>query len=181
MNLSNHFLIATPGLDDPFFAGSVIYLYRHSEEGAGGLVINKPSPIPVHHGWGSSWNSIPPYLCDANIMLGGPIQVERGFLLHTPPGNWENSVAVSSRIALTASGDILEHWADSAQVEAAQLFIGRSSWESGQLERELADNSWLTVEADENILFKCPAEQRYEAAMRLLNIGVEQLGNAGHA
>lgn len=182
MNLTHHYLIAMPDMPDPFFAGSVVYVYHHSpEEGSMGLIINKPSPIPVHQGWGHTWRRIPDYLRDAYVLIGGPVRVNRGFVLHSPPGDWHNSLRINEQLALTSSTDILEHWDDHAQVEQAQLFIGHAVWAAGQLEQELADNSWLTVPADPNILFQTQAQDRYHAAMKLLNIRPEQLGAAGHA
>lgn len=182
MNLTHHYLIAMPDMADPFFAGSVVYIYSHStEEGALGLIMNKPSPIPVHQGWGHSWNSMPDYLRDAYVLVGGPVHINRGFILHSPPGNWNNSTRINDHLALTASSDILEHWGDQTQVEQAQLFIGHAVWSAGQLEHELAHNSWLTVAADPEAFFRTPPDERYAAAMKLLNIRPEQLGRAAHA
>ena len=181
MNLTNHFLIAMPDMADPFFAGSVVYVCDYSEEGATGVVINKPSPLPVQQVLTAMTHAVPPSMAGQMILIGGPVQTDRGFLLHTPAGDWQSSLAVNDHIALTSSGDILDHLGDGGRVERAMLFMGYSGWTAGQLEQELADNSWLTVAADEQILFDLPYEARYDDAVKLLHIAPEQLGAGGHA
>lgn len=181
MNLSNHCLIAMPDMRDPFFSGSVVYVCDYSDEGATGVVINKPSPLPVRKVLESMQHRVPPYFAEGYVLVGGPVQTDRGFLLHTPAGSWKSSLAVNNEIALTSSDDILAHLEDEAQVHKALLFMGYSGWSPGQLEQELADNSWLTVPADLGIVFDLPHEARYDAAIKLLNIVPEQLGAGGHA
>lgn len=115
-------------------------------------------------------------------MMGGPVQVERGYVVHTPIGNWQSSIGVSDGIALTSSRDVLENISREGAVDKALISIGYSSWSKGQLERELADNAWLTVPADEHILFDIPYEHRYAAAFAKLGIDPLALfSGAGHA
>ena len=182
MDLTNHFLIAMPDMQDNFFAESVVYVCSYSAEGCMGVIINKPSPLPLRQILSAQQHTAPQHLFDDCIFLGGPVQVDRGFVLHSPVGNWTSSIIVSDNLALTSSGDILSHLHDERYVQQALLFMGYTGWTAGQLERELADNSWLTVPANEHIMFGIPHEQRYQAAMSLLNIAPEQLiRTGGHA
>ena len=182
MNLADHFLIAMPSLDDPFFGGSVVYVCQHSEEGAMGVVINKPSPVLMDLIFEAAASPTPERFKGLWVMMGGPVQVDRGFVVHTPLGSWQNSLAVNDEVALTTSRDIIEQLSLENKVEQAVVAIGYASWSAGQLEKELAENSWLTVPADQHILFHLPYEQRYQAA--LAKLGVEEvylMKGAGHA
>lgn len=182
MDLTNHFLIAMPDMQDAFFAGSVVYICSYSAEGCMGVIINKPSPLPLRQVLAAQQHEAPRHLADEYILLGGPVQADRGFVLHTPVGEWISSIAIGDTLALTSSGDILSHLHDEQYVKQALLFMGYTGWTAGQIERELADNSWLTVPANEQILFELPHDQRYHAAMALLNIAPEQLiRTGGHA
>jgi len=114
--------------------------------------------------------------------MGGPVQIDRGYVVHTPVGNWQNSMIVSDDIALTSSRDVIENLSRQGAVDKILISIGYSSWSKGQLERELADNVWLTVKADEHILFDMPYEHRYAAAFAKLGIQPDALVcGAGHA
>ncbi|MDO5058994.1 MAG: YqgE/AlgH family protein [Neisseria sp.] len=172
MNLSNHFLIAMPDMDDPFFSGSVVYLCQHDEDGALGIVINKPSPIMMEMVFSAASGRAPDYLKDSPVMMGGPVQIDRGFVLHTPEGRWQSSIKVGNGVSLTTSRDIIEKMGQngSEAAEKAVISIGSASWHSGQLEKELAENAWLTVPADTAILFDTPPEQRYRAALAKLGV-----------
>lgn len=182
MNLANHFLISMPNSDDPFFQESVVYICKHDEDGAIGLTINKPSPITIDLIFSAVNRSVPPKMRSENVMMGGPVQIERGYVLHTPQGGWHSSIPVSDGITLTSSNDIIRHLNDEGAVDKALISIGCASWYKGQLERELADNLWLVSEADEHILFDVPYEHRYEAAFAKLGISPESLmTGAGHA
>ncbi len=182
MNLTNHFLIALPAMDDPFFANSVIYVCEHTEEGALGVIINKPSPITMDMIFAVTDRNIPLRMQHERVMMGGPVQVDRGYVVHTPIGNWQSSLTVTDQIALTSSRDVIENLSDPGAVDKALVSIGYSSWYKGQLERELADNVWLTVPADEHILFDVPYEQRYEAVFEKLGFTPADLvAGAGHA
>lgn len=184
VNLTNHFLIAMPAMTDPYFAHTLTYVCRHDEEGALGVVVNRPIDltlrdlleqidIPVHAGDDSA----------QPVLYGGPVQMDRGFVLHTPLGQWQSTLDVNGHIGLTTSRDILQTVGNGERPAGGLLVtLGYAGWEAGQLERELADNAWLTVEATPEVLFELPAEQRLEAALQRLGVTLAMLsGEAGHA
>lgn len=182
MNLTNHFLIATPNLEDSTFSGCVIYICEHSENGAMGVIINKPSPIGMEAVFATTGNRIPDRFINDYIMIGGPMQVDRGFVIHTPIGNWQSTLTITEKNAITTSKDVIESLAKDERVEKALLAIGYSSWSKGQLERELADNSWFVVVADNHILFNTPADKKYDAALSKLGINhINLMNGVGHA
>ncbi len=182
MNLTDHFLIAMPQMEDPFFSGSVVYVCQHDEEGAMGLVINKPSPVLMDLVFEAAASATPERFAGQWVMMGGPVQIDRGFVLHSPPGNWQNSLWVNDDVALTSSRDIIEQFSEEGSVQQALVSIGYAAWTAGQLERELADDSWLTVPADRAILFELPYEARYQAALDKLGVNAAFLmKGAGHA
>lgn len=182
MNLTNHFLISMPDSEDEFFGGSVVYICEHNDEGALGLIINKPSPITMDMILAAGGRHAPLQMQNESVMMGGPVQVDRGYVVHTPIGNWQSSLAVTDDIALTASRDVIDNLAKEGMVDKALVSIGYTGWHKGQLEKELADNLWLVVAADEHILFDVPYEQRYQAAFEKLGISPLALASgAGHA
>lgn len=182
MNLVNHFLMAMPDIDDFFFKDSVIYICEHNEDGALGVVINKPSPVGMDLIFTASNRHVPLRFLDENVMMGGPVQMDRGYVVHRPIGNWQQSLLVADEIALTSSRDIIENLSKPEVIEKALVSIGYSSWKKGQLEREVADNIWLTVPADEHILFDVPYEERYQAAFAKLGVeSIALIRGAGHA
>jgi putative transcriptional regulator len=187
LNLSNHFLIAMPSMLDPVFGGSVVYLCEHNASGALGVIINKPTDMTM----AVLFDRIDLKLeidpgrapiDQAPVMFGGPVQVERGFVLHAPLGHFSSMMQVTEQIALTTSRDILEAVALGSGPERILVTLGCSGWGAGQLEQEIAKNGWLTVYADPSIIFDLPVEERFHAAMRLLGIDPMMLaGEAGHA
>lgn len=182
MNLSNHFLIAMPDTDDEMFGGSLVYVCEHDENGAMGVIVNKPSDVKMDSIFMSNEQATPFHLRDEFLLTGGPVQVDRGFVLHTPQGEWQSSLKVNERIALTVSRDILEQLGNREQVSQVLVCIGYAAWSKGQLEQELANNAWLTVEADTDILFEVPPKLRYAAALQKLGISPEKLmGKAAYA
>lgn len=183
-NLANYFLIAMPNMDDTFFSGSVVYICEHNEDGAMGVVINKLSPLTMNQLFDAIQQRTPLQYDEQAVLMGGPVQVDRGFLVHTPVGAWESSVLVSEDIAFTTSRDIIEDLAQNIQnLEAKTLAtIGYAGWKKNQLEGELAQNAWLTVKADQRIMFDLPVAERYNAALQLLGINPANLvQGAGHA
>lgn len=182
MNLTDYFLIASPSMDDMFFEGSVIYMCEHHDEGAVGVIINKPSPVTMDLVFEAAGHVTPERFRGEWVMLGGPVQIDRGFVIHTPIGSWQNSLAVNDFVAMTTSRDIIEKISITNAVDKALITIGYSSWGKGQLEEELLKNSWLAVPADQRILFELPHEARYEAALSKLGVSPENLiRGAGHA
>jgi putative transcriptional regulator len=181
--LTNQFLIAMPGLEDPNFFHSVTYICEHNTEGALGLVVNRPLDMQL----GEILQHI--HLEDAQLQarqlpvhLGGPVQQDRGFILHEPLGNWEATLKVTDRIGVTSSVDILQAIARDEGPERVLIALGYAGWGAGQLEQEMAENAWLTGPADPEILFRTPDEERWRAAARSLGIDLNLLsGDAGHA
>ena len=208
INLTHHFLIAMPGLEDATFAKSVVYLCEHSERGALGLVINKPSELsmtglfekvdlPLHR----------QDLIHAPVLQGGPVHTESGFVLHeamiaNPPETtteadalsavsepspksesvYASTMTIPGGLEMTTSKDVLEALSTGAGPRRVLISLGYAAWGEGQLESELAENSWLTVAADTQVIFDTPIEQRYERAMALLGLAPWMLSSeVGHS
>jgi putative transcriptional regulator len=186
LNLANHFLIAMPSMQDPVFGGTVVYVCEHNENGVLGVVINKPTDMTMDVLFERIDLEVEArggrYLESAPIMFGGPVQDDRGFVLHTPGARYSSSLTVTSDVAFTTSIDVLEAVAKGNGPERMLVSIGYSGWSPGQLEDEISRNGWLTVTADPRILFDMPIEERYVAAMKLLGIDPLMLtSEAGHA
>jgi putative transcriptional regulator len=191
LNLADHFLIAMPAMADPVFGGTVVYLCEHNANGALGVIINKPTDMTVDVLLdrvdlkleimpGLSASSKP--LEKSPVMYGGPVQSDRGFVLHAPYGDFSSTMPVTKEIALTTSKDILEAVAAGNAPERMLVTLGCSGWGAGQLEDEITRNGWLTVKADADIMFDMPLEKRFAAAIKLLGIDPMMLsGEAGHA
>jgi len=191
-NLTNHFLIAMPGLQDEVFCRSVVYVCEHNERGALGLVINKPSEIDMKRLFQKV--DLPLHredLSNAPVFQGGPVQTERGFVLHenatanadkpTEP-LYASTLTIPGGLEMTTSKDVLEALASGAGPRRVLVSLGYAAWGEGQLESELSDNSWLTVAASNNIIFDTPVAQRYDKALRLLGFESWMLSpDAGHA
>ena len=181
--LNNHFLIAMPSLEDPNFYHSVTYICEHNEEGAMGIVINRPLDInlgevlnhmDIERKKGVDTSGL--------IYLGGPVQPERGFVLHEPLGKWDSMLAVTSDIGVTTSRDILMAMNDGDGPTRALVALGYAGWGAGQLEQEMVDNAWLSVPADSAVIFDTPIEQRWQAAAAPLGIDLNTLSDdIGHA
>jgi putative transcriptional regulator len=183
MDLKHQFLIAMPAMVDPNFAGAVVYICDHTDRGALGLVINRPTELTLQTLFDriDLKLEIAP-LAAKPVYFGGPVQTERGFVLHHPPGAYSSSLPITSEISLTTSKDVLEAVADGSGPEKMLVTLGYSGWGAGQLEGEILQNAWLTVGAEAQIIFDTPAEERYGAALKLLGFDTSQLsGQAGHA
>jgi len=183
MSLKNHFLIAMPSLDSDSFAHTVTYICEHNEEGAMGLVINRPTELHLKEILGELGLKATDTPMDSQaIFAGGPVQPQMGFILHQDARTWDSTLRVSDDIHLTTSKDILKSIADGEGPGDCLIALGYSGWSPGQLEQELANNCWLTAPARSEIIFKTPAEQRLAAAASLLGIKLDQLSNTvGHA
>ncbi|GMQ52220.1 putative transcriptional regulator [Halopseudomonas aestusnigri] len=179
-NLTHHFLIAMPHMADPRFDHSLIYLCEHSPEGAMGLVINQPSELNLS----DLLDQLAPDVTagiDVTVLNGGPVETERGFVLHDGEHNWESSVDLGP-LKLTTSRDILSAMARGDGPDRVLITLGYAGWGAGQLEQELAENVWLSCPADHGILFNLPWEQRLTAAARSLGVDWSLLtSQAGHA
>ena len=182
VNLTHHFLIAMPAMMDPHFANSLTYVCEHNPEGALGIVVNKPIDMTLSTLFEQI--DIPlgdRLLVDAPVHFGGPVQIDRGFVLHRPIGNWQSTLAVNDAVGLTTSKDVLEAAGRGEGPKDMFVSLGYAGWSAGQLEMELAQNAWLTVEADPDVLFDLPPERRLSAAVRLLGIDMSRLSDmAGH-
>jgi putative transcriptional regulator len=186
LNLANHFLIAMPSMSDPIFGGTVVYICEHNEKGVLGVVINKPTDMTMDVLFDridlKVADSLRPGVVDEPIMFGGPVQDDRGFVLHSPGGRYSSSLAVTDDVAFTTSIDVLEAVANGTGPRRMLVSIGYAGWSPGQLEEEIARNGWLTVSADARVLFDLPIEERYTAAIKLLGIDPLMLASeAGHA
>ena len=187
LELTGHFLIAMPSMLDPVFGGTVVYLCEHNASGALGVIINKPTDMTLDillERIDLRLEIIPGARPaeQQKIMFGGPVQVERGFVLHTPRTEFSSMVKVTEEVALTTSKDVLEAVAAGEGPNQILVTLGCAGWGAGQLEQEIAHNGWLTVKADPSIIFELPIAERFTAAMRLLGIDPFLLsGEAGHA
>ena len=187
LNLANHFLIAMPSMLDPVFGGTVIYLCEHNAGGALGVIINKPTDMTMDvllDRIDLELEIIPDAvpLNKKPVMFGGPVQVERGFVLHAPLGQFSSMMKITDDIALTTSKDVLEAVAAGTGPERILVSLGCSGWGAGQLEQEISRNGWLTVPAVPGIIFDMPIEARFHAAMGLLGFDPMMLsGEVGHA
>ena len=184
VNLTDHFLIAMPAMQDPYFANSLVYICEHNDRGALGIIVNRPIDLTIS---GLFEKIDIPFtqtgeLAAAPVYFGGPVQLDRGFVLHRPHGDWQSSLHVNPDVALTSSRDVLTAVASSGEPAELLVVLGYAGWDAGQLENELADNAWLTVPASADILFDLPPDARLPAAMSRLGISFTQLSDvAGHA
>lgn len=183
VNLTDNFLIAMPALEDPYFSNALVYICEHNENGALGIIVNRPLDmslaalfekvdLKLEH---EQFAKLPVY-------FGGPVQLDRGFVLHRPVGHWQSTLMINAELGLTSSRDVLQSVAQAGEPTDFLVSLGYSGWDAGQLEDELAQNSWLTVPARASILFDLPPEERLPAAMQKLGISFSQLSDvAGHA
>ena len=187
MNLTNQFLIAMPGMGGDTFAGAVVYLCEHTENGALGLVINKPIDIKLSTLFQKVELSLDSAaLGEQPVFYGGPVQTERGFVLHERLGDAESpyssTLSIPGGLEMTTSKDVLEALSAGAGPRRLLVTLGYSGWAAGQLEDELGRNGWLTVDATPEIIFDTPVEQRYDRAVALLGFDPRMLSpEAGHA
>uniref|UniRef100_B1XT82 UPF0301 protein Pnec_0264 n=1 Tax=Polynucleobacter necessarius subsp. necessarius (strain STIR1) TaxID=452638 RepID=B1XT82_POLNS len=188
-HLANQFLVAMPGMVDPNFAGSVIYLFEHTERGAMGLVVNRPTEVNLSTLFDKIdlKLEIAPLL-DQPVYFGGPVQVDRGFVLHESKSNlsYSSSLIIPSGLTITTSKDVLEAVAGGNGPQQFLMTLGYAGWGAGQLEEEITLNGWINVpltrEQMTDIIFSTPSSQRYQKAMNHLGFDPSDLsGEAGHA
>jgi putative transcriptional regulator len=190
INLTNHFLIAMPGLDDALFGKSVVYVCEHTARGALGLVINKPSEMQLPALFGKVDLDLKRLdLTHSPVFHGGPVQTERGFVLHEPiyvgedqETLYASTMSILGGLEMTTSKDVLEALASGAGPKKVLITLGYAAWGEGQLESELGENSWLTVDATRELIFDTPVEERYERALGLLGLQSWMISSqVGHA
>lgn len=190
-NVAQHYLVAMPSLSDPQFNGTVLYIAEHTPKGAMGLILNRPSEMTLSvlldridvRAQGLSDLSPPRPASDPAVYVGGPVQTDRGFVLHEPVGKWSSTLVLNDTTGLTSSRDILEAAASGRGPERMFVALGYAGWGEGQLDQELAMNSWLTIPAtDMSLVFDVPLEDRFAYAFRLMGFDPMHLsGAAGHA
>ncbi len=188
INLTGHFLIAMPALTDPYFSKSVTFICTHNQDGAMGVVINRPTDIT----YDTLFEKINVELLNiavahTPVLYGGPVQPERGFVLHQPAGDWDSTITIAENTALTTSKDILEAVAIGKGPERMLLTLGYAGWTPGQLEQEIAQNAWLSVQAKDvtvlhKILYETHNDEKLNATLALLGVDPAMLSDvAGHA
>jgi putative transcriptional regulator len=187
INLTNQFLIAMPGMVDEAFAGAVVYLCEHSEKGALGLMINKPVDIRLRNLFEKVDLALDSSeLGEQPVFYGGPVQTERGFVLHERQldgsSPFSSTLSVPGGLEMTTSKDVLEAISSGAGPKKVLVTLGYSGWGAGQLEEEMSRNGWINVDAEPGIIFDTPVSQRYGKALSLLGIDASMLSSdAGHA
>ncbi|MBQ1783068.1 MAG: YqgE/AlgH family protein [Gammaproteobacteria bacterium] len=184
--LQNHLLIAMPSLRDPYFSRSVTYICDHNDKGAFGLVINQPSPINLgellHQVEQVEVESLPRQLRERPVFTGGPVSPERGFVIHSGNRDFASSVHLADNLTVTTSRDILQTLARNDAPDKFLVTLGYAGWSAGQLEEELASNSWITIPADAELLFDVPISERWQKAAARLGIDLWRIApDAGHA
>ena len=183
VNLTNHVLIAMPGMADPYFSKTLTFICEHNDQGALGVVVNKPIDLTL----GNLFEQVEiPLQDDAlsaqSVYFGGPVQVDRGFVLHQPQGSWQSTLKIDRDIGFTTSRDILQAMARGEGPGRQIVTLGYAGWGAGQLEDEIKRNGWLTVGADADVIFSLPPEQRLATAMGMLGLNYGNLSDeAGHA
>ena len=182
-SLTNHLLIAMPTLADPNFSQTVALICEHTDKGALGIVVNKPLPMRLQDVLEQmSLEAQNHTIATRPVLRGGPVSTDRGFVLHRPGGKWERSHRVSDMIQVTTSRDVLGAIARGEGPEDAFIALGYAGWEAGQLEREIKDNSWMSMPLDARMVFDLPYEERWSAAWRFLGIDKDMMSRtSGHA
>lgn len=184
VNLTDHFLVAMPELEDGLFHRAVIYVFRHDADGAAGLIINHPSDLRVDRLLEDM--RLPPLTAILRaqhpVLVGGPVHPELGFVLHRGHGPWTQTLNSSEQISVTHSRDVLDAISQGKGPQDYLISLGYAGWEPGQLEQELAANVWLTMPASSQVLFDLPYEQRWEASLRELGLDWRLMSHEiGHA
>ena len=183
--LENQFLIAMPQLMDPYFANTVTYLWRHNEEGALGIVINKPLQAKVTDIFDEldiQCSIGEQELQHQHVLAGGPVERDKGFIIHDAGTQWESSIAVTDNISVCTSKTILQDIAIGNGPPNYLVALGCAGWEAGQLEREITENAWLTAPANTELLFSHDYTEKSKDAAALLGIHLDQLSpEAGHS
>lgn len=182
-DLTGSFLIAMPALEDPNFHHTVTLICQHNEEGAMGVIFNRPLEIDL--GEVFKHMEIEPVdkeLGEKHVYYGGPVQTERGFVLHQPDGDWESTMPVSDELAVTTSRDIIEDIANDKGPEKYLVALGYAGWEAGQLEYEISENAWLSCPSNADIVFDTSYDKRWESAASVIGVDLNLLsGDMGHA
>ncbi|MCG7499030.1 YqgE/AlgH family protein [Vibrio sp. Of7-15] len=187
MDLTNHFLVAMPNMKDPLFQRGVIYICEHDSDGAMGLLINQPIDISI----GEMLDQIEiertlpinnEHSLKQPVLSGGPVADDRGFVLHLPKDDYGSSLSMTDQITVTTSKDILAILGTESEPDKFLVTLGYAGWDAGQLEKELSENTWLTIEADPAVIFNTPINERWQKAVQQLGINVANLSTeVGHS
>ncbi len=182
-SLANQFLIAMPSLADPNFERTVTLICEHNEDGALGIIINRATDLHIGEVFEQLELAVPETaLADQPVMHGGPVAQSRGFVLHGSDEDWESTLRLGHGLRLTTSRDIMVAMSEGAGPERSLFALGYAGWHAGQLETEISDNAWLSVNCSSELIFETPIEQRWDAATRLLGIDPSRLASqAGHS
>ena len=172
-----------PGLVDPNFYHTVTYICAHNDEGAMGIVINRPLEMPLGDVLTQmDMNPRDDKVDQLPVYHGGPVQTDRGFVLHEPLSTWDSSINVNDAVGVTTSRDILQAIAAGGGPKESLVALGYAGWSAGQLEQEIMDNAWLSGPAESEVIFKTPCEQRWVRAAALLGVDLDKLSfDIGHA
>ena len=183
INLTDQFLIAMPGLVDPNFFQTVTYIFSHNEQGAMGIVINRPLNMELSEILSQmNFESTDRGIGDLPVYDGGPVKSDRGFIIHEPDSKWQSSIQVSDDIEVTTSRDILEAISEGRGPQQKFIALGYAGWGAGQLEQEIMENCWLNTPSSTEIIFETPADRRWEIAASLLGVDVQTISTQiGHA
>jgi putative transcriptional regulator len=183
IDMTNQFLIAMPSLADPNFRRTVTLVCEHNEDGALGIVINRPRQMKLQEVFEQlSLDGIDAGVGQQEVLDGGPVQPERGFVLHDGSTDWDSTLKVSQALSVTTSRDVLQAMASGEGPRNALVALGYAGWDAGQLEDEMRNNAWLSVPATAGILFDTPYDRRWEGAARLLGVDLSLLSSdVGHA
>lgn len=181
--LTGKFLIAMPALSDPNFFHSVTFICEHNAEGALGLVINRQTAVTIGEvltQMGLDWPQ--QQIADQRVFHGGPVEPERGFVIHQPLGHWDATININEKLGVTSSKDIIEALSKGSGPDRVLMVLGYAGWGPGQLEEEMASNFWLSGPADPEIIFSLPDDQRWEAAAKHMGVDLALISNdVGHA
>lgn len=182
-SLRDNLLIAMPSLHDTHFARAVIYLCTHNEDGALGIIINQPTDFSLTDILAClAIKAEQPQQNKLNIFYGGPVERQRGFVLHPVGRRWDATLDMNASLSITTSSDVLESLAQGDGPTQSLVALGYTGWTAGQLEKEMQANAWLTSPADNRLLFETPPKQRWQAAGALLNIDINHISSQhGHA
>ena len=183
LDLTNHFLIAMPTLVDPNFEATVTYMCAHSEEGAMGIVINRPLEIEL----GDVLEQMElaaqdPAIVSRPVYQGGPVHQDRGFVIHRPAKEWNSTITIGTEVGISTSRDILEAISAGDGPDDALVALGYAGWDAGQIEHELAQNAWLSGPADLEIIFQTPVDKRWQRAADIIGIDLASISHdIGHS
>ena len=185
MALANQFLLALPTLNDVIFSHALIYICEHHERGTVGMIVNRPTGHPanlIFEQLGISSANIPPEQ-SVPLLFGGPVQADRGFVIHRPTGQWQSSlILVPDEVTITTSNDIILAIAEGKGPQDKLIVMGYVGWEHGELEREIIkENAWMLCPFQADLLYKIPYDQRWKAAAQTLGVNMDNLTGSGHA